>query len=196
MVHLSDVYKTLVKNEDDVLGMITYAIYKKHKVEYHEKLILRKGKITDADIKNFHNSLTDNSFINYHNSATGKLAQLTEEVLNTHRAKLIEDTQKNIVEVINKQKLDFDSMLSLQRTTLSNLEIKVNDLINDHKIQNNNFSWKVFGIGIIQNVIASLIWLIIIFLIVVSFVDEEKKESIVKQGQKIFLGKEMPDSTK
>lgn len=48
------IYDKLVEDDLDFTGMVAYALYKKEKKEYLEKIKEKKGKVTDEDISNFH----------------------------------------------------------------------------------------------------------------------------------------------
>lgn len=49
------IYKTLVKDHDDIIGIIAYAFYKRQKIEFIENFVTQNEKDpNDNDLKTFH----------------------------------------------------------------------------------------------------------------------------------------------
>ena len=75
------IFKQLVNDKDDFVGMIAYALYKEDKVKFIEAIKSQKHEVTDESIDNFHVfSLT--KIEDYRELANTILSTSIEEVIN------------------------------------------------------------------------------------------------------------------
>lgn len=72
------IYKKLVNSEDDLIGLIAYGIYKKHKIEFIEQIQEEyKREPTDEECSSFFiSSTTDSQIIKYRNDASSLLSEV------------------------------------------------------------------------------------------------------------------------
>lgn len=96
------IYNKLVKSEDDLVGLIAYAIYKKHKIEF----ITRIKEEEERDPTNeecqifFKASTTQSQLAKYKNDAqtilSDVVANTTNEELERYEREMLTDYEKNI----------------------------------------------------------------------------------------------------
>ncbi|MVM34453.1 hypothetical protein GO755_30765 [Spirosoma sp. HMF4905] len=175
--------------------MIAYSAYKQNKLEFYDKILKQKGKITEDDMRNFKDTLTPQSYRNFRNTANKRLAIITEKMVNEKKENLFNGFHKDLIVTLKNHLVVTNIMANQQKGTLINFENSINTLISDYNMKSNSFNGKQFFIGLAQNIIANLIWLLIVFLIWFSLT-ANTREDVYKQAQKIFLNKELPDSTK
>lgn len=83
------IYKNLVENDKDILGIIAYGIYKKHKIEFIDKIKKEQGRIpTDEECHSFFVfSTTETQLDSYRGQAE---MLLSEAVGNIAREEIVE----------------------------------------------------------------------------------------------------------
>lgn len=83
------IYENLVKNDKDILGIIAYGIYKKHKIEFIDKIKKEQGRIpTDEECRSFFVfSTTETQLDSYRDQAE---MLLSEAVGNIAREEIVE----------------------------------------------------------------------------------------------------------
>ncbi len=156
------IYNQLVKDEDDFIGMVAYAIYKKCKVEYIEKFEEEKGRTpTDEELISFHSSSCLATVVSgYEKQAIdlirrfsdNLLANEVEEVENEYDGILFEVTQEHEAE-LEKREAEFAKKI---------LELKGPTPV------------KQFWSGVFQSIVAAfLIFLVSIIIIVVSWGEKQ-----------------------
>jgi hypothetical protein len=91
------IYKELVEDKDDILGIIAYSFYKRQKIEFIERYKLQHdGKDPmDADLSPFHDlSNSPSQLENYRNQAV----RLAQEFLETALSEEMAELQKKYAE--------------------------------------------------------------------------------------------------
>ncbi|MFK3943185.1 hypothetical protein ACI2KC_16110 [Pseudomonas monteilii] len=70
------IYTELVKNEDDILGIIAYSLYKRQKIEFIKAFKAKHGRDpTDADLSHFHEVSNSSFQLQAYRDQADKLAQ-------------------------------------------------------------------------------------------------------------------------
>lgn len=70
------IYSTLVQNEQDILGVIAYSLYKRQKLEYVQGFKSKHGREpTDGDLAPFHDVSNSISQLESYRNQAGQLAQ-------------------------------------------------------------------------------------------------------------------------
>lgn len=109
------IYEQLVKSEDDLVGLIAYAIYKKHKIEFITRIKEEKGQDpTDAECNAFFKaSTTESQLAKYRNDAQSILsdvvANTTKEELERYEREMLAGYEESIrkeIEVFERNMLD------------------------------------------------------------------------------------------
>lgn len=96
------IYEQLVKSEDDLVGLIAYAIYKKHKIEFITRIKEKEGREpTKDECKIFFNaSTTESQLVKYRNDAQSILsdvvANTTNEELERYEQEILADYENRI----------------------------------------------------------------------------------------------------
>lgn len=96
----NSIYEQLVKSEDDLIGLIAYAIYKKHKIEFITSIKEKQGREPTTDeCKIFFNaSTTESQLAKYRNDAQSILsdvvANTTNEELEHYEQEMLADYEK------------------------------------------------------------------------------------------------------
>lgn len=99
------IYEQLVKSEDDLVGLIAYAIYKKHKIEFITRIKEKEGREpTDDECKTFFDaSTTESQLVKYRNDAQSILsdvvANTTNEELERYEREMLADYERRIKKV-------------------------------------------------------------------------------------------------
>ncbi|MDE1168868.1 MAG: hypothetical protein PW845_26680 [Pseudomonas sp.] len=77
------IYRKLVGNDDDLLGIVAYSTYKKQKVEYISSIWAEHGREpTQQELDAFHNLTNSPTQIeNYHNQAITMMRSFTDAVI-------------------------------------------------------------------------------------------------------------------
>jgi len=80
----NSIYKELVSADDDLVGLIAYGIYKKHKIEFITKIKDEQGcEPTDAECKSFFAaSTTESQLQNYRRQAETMLSEMVGNIAN------------------------------------------------------------------------------------------------------------------
>jgi len=86
------IYSKLVDDENDILGIIAYSMYKRQKIEYIQTIIRKHGREpTDEEFQNFYAiSNSDSQLENYQSQAIALANQFLEEAL-AEKARDIEE---------------------------------------------------------------------------------------------------------
>lgn len=83
------IYKTLVEDDNDILGIIAYGIYKKHKIEFIDKIKKEQGREpTDEECYSFFACSTTETQLESYRSQAEML--LSEAVGNIAREEIVE----------------------------------------------------------------------------------------------------------
>jgi hypothetical protein len=96
------IYEKLVKSEDDLVGLIAYAIYKKHKIEFITRIKEEEGREPSQEecTAFFKASTTDSQLTKYINDATSILsdvvANTTNEELERYEREMLADYEERI----------------------------------------------------------------------------------------------------
>lgn len=79
------IYKKLVPSDNDFIGIVAYAIYKKEKIEFIENFKIKNSRDpTDLELESFHNFTTSDAQIrHYRNAAENDLEAFLDIVLST-----------------------------------------------------------------------------------------------------------------
>ena len=98
------IYSQLVKDQNDVVGMLAYSIYKQHKIEFIEDFKKKKNAApTDSDIENFiMSSVTPSQLEKYRESANAVLSEIVARSVQTELMSVDYDVQKALEPVIKK----------------------------------------------------------------------------------------------
>lgn len=91
------IYQELVDNDNDLVGMIAYALYKNEKIKYIKKITEESGSISDTQIDNYNTS----SMIRI-DDYENKAINLFTEFINTIIDKKVRLSEELIKEVVEK----------------------------------------------------------------------------------------------
>ncbi len=91
------IYKELVSADDDLVGLIAYGIYKKHKIEFITKIKREQGREpSDEECKSFFAaSTTDSQLRNYRSQAETMLSEMVGNVATEELARYEDDMLRN-----------------------------------------------------------------------------------------------------
>lgn len=96
------IYEKLVRSEDDLVGLVAYAIYKKHKIEFITRIKEEEGREpNDADCNAFFKaSTTQSQLVKYRNDAqtilSDVVANTTNEELGRFEQEMLTDYENRI----------------------------------------------------------------------------------------------------
>lgn len=98
------IYSELVKDSNDVIGMLAYSIYKQHKIEFIEDFKKKKGSApSDADIESFiMSSVTASQLEKYRESASTILSEIVADNVQRELSNIDIDFQKSMDPVVKK----------------------------------------------------------------------------------------------
>ena len=98
------IYSRLVKDQNDVVGMLAYSIYKQHKIEFIENIKKKKNAApTDSDIENFiMSSVTSSQLEKYRESANAVLSEIVANSVQTELMSVDYEIQKAVEPVVKK----------------------------------------------------------------------------------------------
>lgn len=98
------IYSKLVKDQNDVVGMLAYSIYKQHKIEFIEDFKKKKNAApTDSDIENFiMSSVTQSQLEKYRESANAVLSEIVAKSVQTELMSVDYEVQKAVEPVVKK----------------------------------------------------------------------------------------------
>lgn len=102
----SRIYSQLVKDGDDLVGLIAYGLYKREKLEFIAKIHAeREDGPSNGDVQAFHTAATtDGRLANYRDQAERLLARFSEEMLEDQAVTLqVEYEQELISELKSAQ---------------------------------------------------------------------------------------------
>lgn len=143
------IYEKLVKSEDDLVGLIAYAIYKKHKIEFITRIKEEEGREPSQEecTAFFKASTTDSQLTKYINDATSILSDVvvntTKEELERYEREMLADYEESIRKEIE----------SFERSMLDKYKIGIKEALPSNK---KNF-WLSFLAGILSAFVFSLI---------------------------------------
>lgn len=98
----NSIYEKLVRSEDDLIGLIAYAIYKKHKIEFVSDIKTKLDREpTDEECHAFFvSSTTESQLLKYRNDAQALLSEVvantTSEELERYESEMLAKYQSNI----------------------------------------------------------------------------------------------------
>lgn len=90
------IYKELVNNDEDLVGMIAYSLYKNEKIKYLQKLKEEKGTICEDDVKNFH-IVSQLRVKDYEDKAISLFTEVVNDIIEK-KVRLTEELIKDVVE--------------------------------------------------------------------------------------------------
>ena len=96
------IYNEILKDENDFVGMVAYAIYKKHKISYIENFKSKNGgqSPSEDDLGNFHDSSCLNESINgYSNLAEKKIADFMADLYGHEVEEIKEDYNRKLDQI-------------------------------------------------------------------------------------------------
>ncbi|MBD5243658.1 MAG: hypothetical protein HDS60_06200, partial [Barnesiella sp.] len=102
-------YSLIVNDENDIVGLIAYALYKRHKIEFFNNVRANDGaEPTEEQIAAFiRSSSTASQIRNYRAEADGILADVvitvTQEQINQAEAEMLKDYEAKISEAVKKE---------------------------------------------------------------------------------------------
>nr|DAZ05552.1 MAG TPA: hypothetical protein [Caudoviricetes sp.] len=100
------IYEQLVKAEDDLLGLVAYGIYKRHKIEFITKIKeTKKRDPNDEECESFFvSSTTESQLKKYRNDAETLLSDMVMnaagEEIQEYEKEMLRDYQNNIKKVL------------------------------------------------------------------------------------------------
>lgn len=103
------IYTELVKNEDDILGIIAYSLYKRQKIEYIKGFKAKHGRDpTDTDLLSFHEISNSPFQLQTYRNQADKLAQdFLTITLETRAEELEQYYEKKVVNEIKSHKPNY-----------------------------------------------------------------------------------------
>lgn len=103
------IYSKLVKNNNDLVGLIAYALYKQHKIEFIESFKANNNQQdpSEADFNSFYiGTCTQSSLSNYRDEAQNLLEKITlaaaREEINEFEESMLRDYKKEIEIAVKK----------------------------------------------------------------------------------------------
>lgn len=109
----NDIYAKLVDNDDDIMGIVSYAFYKKHKVEWSKKIrAINGGDDTGkADYEAFYNvASTDTAIEGYRKQAQIAMDKFLESMYQEFNEN-IENVDKQFSSMLEELKEDYQDTL-------------------------------------------------------------------------------------
>lgn len=166
-------YYQLVNDENDLIGMIGYSLYKKAKIDYIEKYYAENKEYPDD------NQLQDFQFQQCGETIVLSHKKFAEQLMNSFMAKYIQEYSKELLEKKKKVELSIDE-INKRQDVLKNKETLIKQKQKDLKKDNQLFELKKaksFWSGVLQSLLASLILAVISIIILLqtnipsSFID-------------------------
>lgn len=107
------IYEKLVSADDDVVGLIAYGIYKKHKIEYITKIKDEQGREpSDGEFNSFISaSTTESQLKNYRSQAETMLSEMVGNIAN-------EELRRYEDEMLRNYKSEITSCLPSNKKTV------------------------------------------------------------------------------
>ena len=134
------IFKKLVDDETDLIGLVAYGLYKNNKIEYLEKFKDKNGREpTEDELELFNeHSCTDSSLHNFIKVAETNINDLMNET---------------VYQEVEKQKKEF----------FDNQTTEIKNIVSDLKPKS---PWDGFGMRVLQSFISSILVASLIFLII------------------------------
>lgn len=139
------IFSKLVQSDDDIVGLISYALYKRQKIDHIRRFLVEHGHgPTDENLKGFHEmSSTDIQIKNYRTRA--------EKIANT----FINELMKDFVQEFKKAQYEVQKKAE-KEAILEYLSGKDEVFITRKDSENKNYWWKSLlawlGSGIVGNI--------------------------------------------
>ena len=174
-------YFQLVKNDNDLIGMIGYSLYKKTKIEYIEKYFRHYKKYpTDDELRKFQLEQCGSTNVNSHR-------KYAENLINTFINKYLEENQKEIYEK--------NKYLEIELPKIDNREKTLIEKEKKLKLQEKDVSKKLtevkkikcghFFYGVLQSLVATVVLTIItVIVLLIAKVPSNYAEMIANLIQK------------
>ena len=91
------IYEKLVKDKDDVLGIIAYSLYKRNKIDFINKFQVDNGTLpSDTEMKTFHaSSTTESSLEGFRRQAVDLARAFIDSALDEKRQELEQEYEDN-----------------------------------------------------------------------------------------------------
>ncbi|MBR1402885.1 MAG: hypothetical protein IJ558_01765 [Treponema sp.] len=150
-------YYQLVNDENDLIGMIGYSLYKKAKIDYIEKYYAENKEYPDD------NQLQDFQFQQCGETIISSHKKVAEQLMNTFMSKYIEEYGKDLLEKTKNLELKIDET-NKRQDVLKDKEVKIKQKEKDFKKDKRLFELKKaksFWTGVLQSLIASMVLTII-----------------------------------
>lgn len=150
-------YYQLVSDENDLIGMIGYSLYKKAKIDYIEKYYFEHKEYPDDK------QLQDFQFQQCGQTNVLSHKKFAEQLMNSFMSKYIEEYSKDLLDKKRNLELSIDE-ISKKQDVLKNKETKIKRKEKDLKKDERLFELKKtksFWSGVLQSLLASLILAII-----------------------------------
>ena len=150
-------YYQLVNDENDLIGMIGYSLYKKAKIDYIEKYYAENKEYPDD------NQLQDFQFQQCGETIVLSHKKFAEQLMNSFMAKYIEEYSKELLEKKKKVELSIDE-INRRQDVLKNKETQIKQKEKDFKKDKRLFELKKaksFWTSVLQSLIASMVLTII-----------------------------------
>lgn len=186
--HQNDIFTKLIEHDEDLIGMIAYANYKFDKLDYCKKISSTKGTITQKDIIAFYETNSEKRSAERRNKANVMLLNFLEKAFLAKREVLLNESFGNLLGDLQVRHDSLSSQLGDIHVALTNQEA-IEEKAKD------KFWSKNFGIGILQNFLASLLWLVIVFFIVQGYAKSNNKPA-AEVAKEIILGEQVSPSSK
>lgn len=169
------IFPQIVKGKTDIIGMIAYSFYKLEKVEFIKNSENALGKTLDQESLNkFQKSKLD-EITEYRESAEKTLTEVIEMTLKGKYKNICdqEDRLKKEKEDIDKKNKDFISREKKLTEKEKELNKKERMLKTQEKeLEKRNQTCKVqkssFGYGVLQSLVATLLWTIVVIVAIIS----------------------------
>lgn len=94
------IYSQLVRDSDDLVGLVAYSLYKREKIEFITKFKTDNGADpTEADLRVFHvTTNTDGRLKGFRDQAEGLLASFSTEILENQAEDLQNEYQQQLIQ--------------------------------------------------------------------------------------------------
>ena len=154
------IFKKLVDDETDLIGLVAYGLYKNNKIEYLENFKVKNGREpTEDELEHFNeHSCTDSSLSNYIKVAETNINDLMNET---------------VYQEVEKQKNEF----------FNNQTTEIKKIVSDLKPKS---PWDGFGMRVLQSFISSILVASLVFFII--FILKSSQEGLVNT-LKYFINK-------
>lgn len=103
-------YSNIVKDDDDIIGLVAYALYKKHKIEFFKEIRKSNGDKEPSvdEITTFIKGASTESQINSYRDQAGRIlmdvvANVTEEQIKQASDEMLQNYEAKISEAVKKE---------------------------------------------------------------------------------------------